>query len=272
MNIKTRSFVLVLFIFFLIASIGIQKASADQKVSLITVSEGADLLGAFGDSLVLVRDENSEHGWLYIYDRLSTDAFTEQVKDITNPFTLLIKFFNSKFQTKPTKNYTHINATHGLPEALIKAYLIDQNSYREAIMDEINLSTEQTIELIKLMDQDVDPTTPAREFDKYKANTVTRFRDRLFEVLDPKLKFTAETNMLQTSYRLETMKSLDRAEALSLSKSITLFPQQFTKTDQGQMILESFSMAGIKTEFKSTAKRKASEQVYDVFKKIKSPL
>ncbi|MBI3543304.1 MAG: hypothetical protein HY075_08550 [Deltaproteobacteria bacterium] len=235
-------------------------ASANLKVSLVTVSPGPVVFESFGHTMVMVEnpDVSTASATLYEYGAVNP----AKVFRNPDPMQAFQDLFDSKVKTNASRFQSpmaQVDEKTRFPIILKYRYIAPRpDSFRTVTIDELSLSDDQAKELVAQLDADMK--AGEYNYDNYRNNCATRVRDHLFDdkVLGagPRLELDYK---LDSSIQDEVLGSIDEAIADSPSHMMTLVPpNQERMLGDAIMMLQ---MMGIPKKFSS------SKQFYDALKK-----
>ncbi len=227
-------------------------ASANLKVSLVTVSPGPIIFESFGHTAVLVENPDvSSAAILYEYGAVNPN----KVFANPDPMAAFNDLFESKVKTIATKSptpLTAVDATTRFPLILKYRYLLPQaGSYREVNIDELDLTQDQAAKFVELVEKDL--ASGEYFYDNYKNNCATKVRDRLFDdaVLGQAPRQDLEAKV-DTSLQSEVLESIDEAIALNPKHTMTLMAPIMERSSRGSQALMMLQMVGIPKQFTSS--------------------
>ncbi|MBI3557973.1 MAG: hypothetical protein HY074_17050 [Deltaproteobacteria bacterium] len=239
-------------------------ASANLKVSLVTVSPGPIIFESFGHTALLVENPDiSSDGILYEYGAVNPNKIFSN----PDPMAAFNDLFESKVKTNAAKSptpLTPIDASMRFPLILKYRYLLPQaGSYREVNIDELELTQDQATKFVALVEKDI--AAGEYYYDNYKNNCATKVRDRLFDDtvlgqaprqdLDAKVDTSAQTLVLE---------SIDEAIALNPKHILSLMAPVMERSSKGSQALMMLQVIGIPKQFSSSADFMDSIQKGDV--------
>ena len=227
-------------------------ASANLKVSLVTVSPGPVIFESFGHTAVLVENPDvSSSGILYEYGAVNPNKIFSNA----DPMAAFNDLFEAKVKTIALKSptpITDIDATTRFPLILKYRYIMPQSgTYREVNIDQLDLTQDQAAKFVELLDKDL--ASGEYFYDNYKNNCATKVRDRIFDdaVLGQAPRQELDSK-LDTSLQTLVLESIDESIAMNPKHIMSLMAPVMERSSHGSQALMMLQMVGIPKQFTSS--------------------
>lgn len=241
-------------------------AHADLKVSLVTISPGAELFEAFGHTALIVEDtERPGFATYYAYGQVNTGEIVTSPR----PQHAFQKLFDNQISTRIQNETSAVSAEHGVPETLLNLYYFKTRNQRVqnpatgqfefvatkepratkrvTTINELALTQEQATRLVAKVKADI--AAGFYFYHNFNNNCATRVRDVLFDdaILGSGAREKLAAERVNASFNDLGMLSMD--EAVAQNGSMYLVPADKKNNPR---IQQSLSMMGLsKLEYAS---------------------
>lgn len=241
-------------------------AHADLKVSLVTISPGAELFEAFGHTALIVEDtEKPGLANYYAYGQVNTGEIVTSPR----PLQAFQKLFDNKVNTRIQNEVGAISADYGVPETILNLYYFKlthkriqnpttghfeivstkepRQTKRVTTINELALTQEQAAKLVERVKADI--AAGFYFYHNFNNNCATRVRDVLFDdaMLGKEAREKLIAEQVNASFNDLGMGSMD--EAVALNGSMYIVPAEKKNNPRIQQTLAMMGLA--KLEYSS---------------------